>query len=488
MKWRPKSQHLRIGLTAFFVIAASMILYLFLFRTSYISGGIKKLVGILNPIIYGFMIAYLLNPVMQMIENVILKIVAKTSWRPGRRSRLAIRIVSVLMAAAFMILIIYALISRIIPELIESIKSIIVSFPLYVDTVNGWINRLFTDESMDIKTTELITEYAGRFEDWVNSSIMPKLDDIMASVTNSLVNVLIFFKNFFLGFIISLYILSNKDSIKARGKRFVYSVFSITVANQVIRNLRFIDKKFGGFLIGKIIDSFIIGVITYICLGLLRMPYQMLIAIVIGVTNIIPFFGPFIGAIPAVVLIFVLNPLQALYFIIFIIVLQQFDGNFLGPKILGNSVGTSSFMVLVSIIVCAGLFGPIGMVIGVPLFAIISAFVQTRVLRRTIQKDLPGDLNDYLNMKYIDPETHQPVPKGTPDGKLSLYEFIKFRDETVRSLDHPLKYKSWDKTEEEVRREIDIIEHSKECERAEHEMAQKHETAQKHEEPKSGAL
>ena len=465
MKWKPKSHHVRVGLTAFAVIAASMFLYLILFEPTHFSGGIKKMIGILNPILYGFMIAYLMNPIMQLIENGALSVVVKAGKHPGRRVRSTIHIVSVFLAAAVVILLIYGIVSRIIPELIESIKNIIVSFPVYVDTVNTWISRTFNNESLDAKTTELINEYAGRFENWIDSSIMPKLDDIVSSVTNSLVNVLIFFKNFFLGFIISLYILINKDSIKARWKRFIYAVFSITTANHIVNNMRFVDKKFGGFLIGKIIDSMIIGVIAYISLGFMHMPYQMLIAIVIGVTNIIPFFGPFIGAIPSVILIFVVNPLKALYFLIFIVVLQQFDGNFLGPKILGNSVGVSSFMVLVSITVCAGFFGVAGMVIGVPLFAVITAFLQTYVLKQTISKDLPGDLNSYLTAGYIDPETRRAVLKKDPPGKRSLYDNIKHRSDEIKALDYPLKDNSWDKTEDEVRREIDILNRSREFER-----------------------
>ena len=464
MKWKPKSKYAKTGLTAFCVVAASMILYLILFRNASLVSGFRKLTGIFNPILYGFLIAYLMNPVMQFIENLILGLCASLSLRPGRRTRTALRMLSTFLAAALMLVVIYALISRIIPELIESIRNIVSSFPVYVNNINQWITDTFHNESMDEKTSEFINTYAVRIENWFNSSFTPKLDTVLNNLTSSLYNVLIFLKNLFLGFVVSMYVLITKDKLKARFKRLIYAVFSITTANQVLKNLRFVDRKFGGFLIGKIIDSLIIGVIAYICLAIMKMPYTLLIAIVIGVTNVIPFFGPLIGAIPSAVLIFVVNPIQAIYFLIFIIVLQQFDGNILGPKILGNSVGVSSFMVLVAIIVGAGFFGPVGMVIGVPLFAILIAIGQTYILRNTINKDLPGDLNTYLNLYYMDPETRQPVNDRSKGRRQSLYETIKFRNDKVRALDHPIKDYPWDKTEKEVRSNLEEIALSRENE------------------------
>jgi len=464
MKWKPKSSYFKIGLTAFLVVAASMFLYLILFRNASLVYALKKLSGIFNPIIYGFLIAYLMNPFMQLIENGVLTVCSKAKAKPGPRVRLIIRIICTLIAAAVVLLVIYALISRIIPELIASIRSIVTSFPVYADNFNTWINSTFHNPNMDDKTTAFITEYAAKIEDWLNSSFTPRFDDILQNLKSSVLNVLVFFKNLFLGFIISIYVLINKDSIKARIKRLIYALFSITTANQVMRNLRFIDKKFGGFLIGKIIDSFIIGIIAYVCLAIMKIPYTMLIAIVIGVTNIIPFFGPFIGAIPSAFLIFVVNPIQCIYFLIFIVVLQQFDGNILGPKILGNSVGVSSFLVLVAITIGAGFFGVPGMVIGVPLFAIGAAILQTYILRSTINKNIPGDLETYLNIFYMDPETRSPVNDRVLKAKRSLYERIKFRGPEVKAMDYPLKDKPWDKTEEDVREDIEIIRRSRESE------------------------
>ena len=465
MKWNLKSNYIKLGLTAFLIIAASMFLYLILFRNASLVYGFNKVVGILNPILYGFMIAYMMNPAMQVIENLILTIGVKLKWKPGRRARSAVRIISTFLAATLIITIIYALISRIIPELIDSIKSIMISFPVYVDNINDWISSTFHNDSMDEKTTALINEYAGRFEEWLDSTLIPQLDDVLATVRSSIKNVLIFFKNLFLGFIISMYVLINKERIKARTKRIIYALFSITTANRILRNMRFVDKKFGGFLIGKIIDSFIIGIIAYFSLIVLKMPYPLLIAIVIGITNIIPFFGPFIGAIPSAFLIFVVNPIQALYFLIFIVVLQQIDGNFIGPKILGSSVGVSSFMVLVAITIGAGFFGVPGMVIGVPLFAILAAILQSFILKRTITKRLPGDLESYLHVWYMDPETRLPVNERTRNSKMSLYEAIKRRSPEVEAMDHPLTDNPWDKTEAEVRRDIEINIRSMESEK-----------------------
>ena len=464
MKWKPKNKYVKVGITAFLVVAASLLFYFILFRAASLKSGLSALFAVLNPIIYGFIIAYALNPQMQLIENIILWVVSKTRWHPGRKARGAIRVIATLLSTAIAILVVYGLFSILIPGLIESVQNIIRNFQGYVDNITKWVDQTIKDPAFDSQTNQIITMIADKIEGWFGSSLTPKIDELMAGLTTQVLSIASFVKNVFLGLIISIYILIRKDSIKARFFRIIYALFSITNGNRIIRNLRFIDEKFGGFLIGKLIDSAIIGVIAYFALVIMRMPYPLLIAVVIGVTNIIPFFGPFIGAIPSALLIFAVDPIKAIIFLIFIIVLQQVDGNLIGPAILGNSVGISSFMVLVSIIFFGGVFGVKGMIIGVPVTAILVTIIQNFLIRRLMKKKVDSTIENYRNIEMIDPVTRKPTPRKRNVEKQSLYSRIKTRSKTSVSYDYPLDANPWDRTEETVRTEDELNRQSIEAE------------------------
>ncbi|MDO4620643.1 MAG: AI-2E family transporter [Lachnospiraceae bacterium] len=459
MKIKTEQNFYRKGLTYFFVIAASMILYYLMFHTKQIKTGISSIVTVLNPIIYGFVIAYVLNPVMQLIENLIYTILKKTGKKKTPRVSPIVRIAASFLTIFLALLMIYGLLAMILPELISSIRGIIVKFPVYVDNVNKFVDtQLFaTNEELDTKTTAMITEYAAKIQEWFSSEIVPLLNSLATDFTGYILNFLTFVKNFFLGVIISLYVMISRDNLVARFRRTVYSFFSIPTANRMLLNLRFVDEKFGGFLIGKIIDSMIIGVICYLGNLLLGMPYAILIAVFIGISNVIPFFGPLIGAIPSTVLIFFEDPVKALVFLIFILCLQQFDGNFLGPKILGSSVGVSSFMVILAILIGGGFFGVTGMIIGVPFCAIFVAVIQTRILRNMKKKQLPGDLESYHTLNVINPITGEFVQEEKPDGEQSLYDKIRWRSNTARSYDRPLKAHTWELTMAELAKRDEAV-------------------------------
>lgn len=209
-------------------------------------------------------------------------------------------------------------------------------------------------------------------------------------------------ENTFLGFIIAAYFLASKTKLISQTKQIMYSIFSVKTANAVILKFRYIHKVFGGFIRGKLLDSLIIGVLCFLGTSLLGIPFAVLVSVVVGITNIIPFFGPFIGAIPCAVLILLYSPLKCLYFVIFVVALQQFDGNILGPKILGDSTGLSSFWVLFSIIVFGGLFGFVGMLIGVPLFAVIYSLVGGVIQSRLTKKKMSINSEDYSNLAKVD--------------------------------------------------------------------------------------
>ena len=452
-EWKPDQNIRKIGLTAFTVVAASLLFYFVVFKTSSLGKGIAVVLEVLNPIIYGYIIAYLLNPEMQLLENLVYKGIAKTSWKPKHKMKIAIRVTCTLIALASALLIIYALMAMIIPELISSIRNIIYNYQHYVDNINQFIRDNFQNEEMDEKTIAMINEIADYVQKWISTEVTPQLNAIGRDVTNGLLGLLEFFKNAFLGIIISLYILIAKETLLARLRRLIYALFPITTGNRILFNLRFVDEKFGGFFIGKLIDSAIIGVICYIFSLILGFPYAILISVFIGVTNIIPFFGPFIGAIPATFLIFVEDPFKALIFIIFILCLQQFDGNFLGPKILGSSVGVSSYMVILAILIGSGFWGVRGMVVSVPLCAVLVAIIQSWLLRRMKDKGLPGDLESYHALTRINPETMELINDRDKKKSKSLYDRISSKNAAARSMEEPLKEKTWERTMEQIEEE-----------------------------------
>ncbi|MDO4477718.1 MAG: AI-2E family transporter [Lachnospiraceae bacterium] len=456
MKWKPKTIYGKIAVTGFVTFAACILFYFLLFRVSSIAAGLRGIGKVLAPVVYGFAIAYLLDPFMMLIERLLLKICGHNHRELSKRTRNVIRFISSIGVVIILILIIYGVISRIVPELVQSIKGIIDNLPTYFDQANKLLSQLFSGSGFLNNTfgetaADTAVDYVSQIFDFLNENLGPGIDGLVSEVTTHVVGIVGFIANMVLGLIVSVYVLIYKNRIKARFKRLVYAVFSITAANMIVHNLRFVDKKFGGFIIGKLIDSLIIGIICYVAMSILHMPYPMLIAIVIGLTNIIPFFGPLIGAIPSAILILFVDPLMALYFIILIIVLQQFDGNFLGPKILGNSVGVSSFLVLISILIGSGILGMVGMIIAVPLCAIIFAIIQTYVIKSTLKKDLPSDLESYRTMWEMDPTTHKPVTDRPIDGKMGLYDKLKHFGKKYENKLNPAEETVWDQTEESVR-------------------------------------
>ncbi|MCI8687475.1 MAG: AI-2E family transporter, partial [Lawsonibacter sp.] len=278
-----------------------------------------------------------------------------------------------------------------------------------------WLQTFFEDNpEIQASVMSLYSSAATSLEQWLNSDILPNLESVsttfqwlrttiwpnltgmMAGVSGVVVGFLVLVKDLLIAVIVSVYLLARKDIFAAQSKKIVYSIFRTDVADLLVGEIRSAYRIMSGFINGKLLDSLIIGIICLICCNLFQFPYPALIAVIIGVTNIIPFFGPFIGAIPCGLLIFLSSPIQAVYFAIFILVLQQFDGNILGPKILGDSTGLASFWVLFSILLFGGLFGFAGMVLGVPVFAMIYSVISRLTAYGLRSRGLPQETEDYL--------------------------------------------------------------------------------------------
>ena len=404
MKFKFDKKYLYWGITAFLVIVASILFYYILFHRSSLSSGISTFIGIAMPIIDGFVLAYLMTPVLNKIEKCIIKplyVKAKVPVTPKSNRR--IRGLSILVTIVLIMIVLYEFFGLIIPEVVRSIQSIIFQFPIYVNNLSNWAMGLMRNNpDLEQVVNSLIDQYSSKILDYVNSNLLPYINDVLKTLSSSVIGVLKAMWNFVIGFIISIYVLGSKEKFAGQAKKIAYALFDRKTGNEVIANFRFIHSTFIGFIGGKIVDSIIIGIICFICTTIIGTPYAILVSVIIGVTNLIPFFGPWIGGIPSALLVLMVDPIQALYFVILILVLQQFDGNILGPKILGDSTGLSGFWVIFAITIFGGLFGVLGMVIGVPIFAVFYAGVKASVNRMLVKKNLPTELSPYMTVGQID--------------------------------------------------------------------------------------
>jgi predicted PurR-regulated permease PerM len=404
-------QYIGWGVTIVVVSTLVLLLFFCIYRSAALKRALGKLIHILTPVIYGMVIAYLLAPLYDYLHRKVRKIcLNKLRWKTPKMEMFASAF-AMFLTFAFMLAIVAGLLVLLIPRLITSITGIIETFPATMNTMSLYIQQIFGGHSnLEGPVVTLYQQIYDYLQSWVQNDVEPQIQQMFSYFTDIVRNTVIFVKNFIIGIVVAVYILANKRKFSSIAKKLLYAVFDVRIGNVIMENIRFADQAFGGFLGGKIVDSAIIGIISGIVLSIMNMPYSLIIAVVIGVTNIIPFFGPFIGAVPSTILIFLVSPLKALYFVIFVLVLQQFDGNILGPKILGKTTGVSSFGVLFSIIFFGGLFGFVGMIIGVPLFAVIRHIVSYLVRESLKRKDLPTNSEAYDNLDHFDGAQH-PIPQ-----------------------------------------------------------------------------
>lgn len=401
------------GLALFLIIAACILFYFALLRLPNLSDKADELISILQPIIYGFVIAYLLNPIVKKVDYHLLPVV-QTKIKNQDRAKSFTRGVGIFLALFILILLLVALCNLLIPELYFSIRNMIFTLPGQLNDLVIKINEVIAGGSATsefLKTA--VSEGTQMLENWLRNDLLTRTNELMSNVTMGVINVINVVFDFLIGMIVSVYVLFSKEKFSCQCKKSVYAIFSPEHANMILHFTTKSNEIFGGFIIGKIIDSAIIGVLCFFGLTVLDMPYVMLISVIVGVTNVIPFFGPYIGAIPSAILILLSDPMKGLYFILFILVLQQFDGNILGPKILGNSTGLSAFWVIVAILLGGGLFGFVGMVMGVPTFAVLYYLAELLVDSRLRKKNLPSKSELYNPQSYVDNEGN--FQKGDSD-------------------------------------------------------------------------
>ena len=423
MKFRWDKKYLYWGATALAVLSIAILFNFLLNNNLAIRNAISTLVKILLPIIEGFVLAFLVNPLMKWFETSVFSLFDKKAcdrhFLPKWKKNLY-RVLSMLFSYLVILILVACFIIAVIPQISDSIVNISVLFPIYKQNFMDWFNKL------TLKYPE-IYKYLGNFikeneaiiDNWTDNSLVPWLTQLASKSSVYLMTIFKALKDFVIGFIVSIYVLSKKELFKGQSKKIVYSVFNVKNGNIIIKNVRMASDKFAGFIIGKIVDSLIIGILCFIGCSIIRIEYPVLLALIIGVTNIIPFFGPIIGAIPCLLLLLVINPVHALYFLIFVIILQQLDGNFIGPKILGSSTGISSFWVIFAITIFGGFWGIPGMIVGVPLMAVIYTLIQSALDITLKNKELKRSTDDYVNLDHIDNETKEFVDKELPSVELA---------------------------------------------------------------------
>lgn len=415
MKLPFEKKHLCWGITAFLTIAAALVFYMIMHKWETVANMFSVLFGSIRPIVYGLVMAYVLNPLVNIFENKIISPIFGKNTKKGKGGKpFAKRAVSIAIVWILAVLMIISLVWLVVPELYSSIEALIISVPDYADKTVQWTTELlrnnaeiasFFKESISGVSTD-ITEIAQHVKE-----IIPNINVIIGGISSSLFDAAKALLNILVGVIVSVYVLKDKEKFAAQSKRLLYSVFSPHSVNKILSVTRLTNEKFGGFITGKIFDSLIIGILCFILLTIFKIPYAALVSVVVGVTDVIPFFGPFLGAIPSAVLILLANPIKCITFLIIIVALQQFDGNILGPKILGNTIGISSFWVVFSILVGSGLFGIWGMVCAVPIFGVIYSLVRDGCHTSLAAKGIDYSTLEYMNIDHIDEKSGKPVKK-----------------------------------------------------------------------------
>ena len=391
-------------LAGFGAISLSIIFFFLIYRFDGFGDAISTLTGILMPFIYGAVIAYLLKPVCNTIEGFLRRFIPK-------KMEGLINVLSVTLTILFGLLLIYALVMMIVPQLVTSVTALYYTAQRNIAKFVQWANHVEF-----IENNEQIMEMLNSSYNTLNTSVdtliktklLPSMQNIVSGAAIGVLNVVTMAKNLIIGIIVAVYMLASRKRFVQQGKLVLHSIVRPRWAQLITEEVKYADRMFGGFINGKIMDSAIIGVLCYIGCSIFKFPSALLVSVIIGVTNVIPFFGPFIGAIPATLLILIQDPIKALWFVLFVLVLQQLDGNIIGPKILGNTTGLSSFWVLFAILLFGGLWGFVGMIVGVPLFAVIYDVIKKLVihgLRRNDELDLLSTYHD----KFGDPDDDAPA-------------------------------------------------------------------------------
>ena len=393
-KFRPL---MTVVMTGVVIITFGILFFFLIFRAGAVMSAFRQLCNILMPFIYGLVIAYLIRPICNMFEKLLMKGVRKYSFHVKGN---IVTLISILLSYLAAFIVLYFLLSSVLPQLTRSLIRLTYAIPTYIQQLEAGAESLFEGNTFIQNTLNTSTEsIIDTFEDWTQTNVLPYLRSMMSNFSYGLIGAVGVLGDLFIGLIAAVYMLANRHKFLAQGRMVLYSAVNVQVAQWFESEIIYADKMFTGFLGGKIVDSTIVGIICFIGCTILKVPNAMLCSVVVGVTNIIPFFGPYIGMVPAGLIILLTSPVKALTFVIFDLLLQQIDGNIIGPRILGNSTGLSGFWVLFAILMFGGLWGFPGMIVGVPVFAVIYDIIK-RGVHYGLTKRGRGDMILEYENKY----------------------------------------------------------------------------------------
>lgn len=396
---RRDSKYFRLGRMVLTVIVLCALFVVTLLNIGTVFAAIKKVISVFSFVIYGIVFAYLMNPMLKRVEKLLQSILSKTNMTERGVRKLS-RILGVLVSLLVFLALIYGLIAMVIPQLVESVKDTFSQENLqsYYEKITTWLNNTLKGTPLENWIHD--NDPVRALQDWITKGL-----DVFSTLESAFTGVYGIVKvifNMLIGVVVSVYLLISKERFIAQIKKLVVAAFRPRTADRIFEIGRMTNKSFGGFMVGKLIDSLIIGLISYIGMLIFGLPYALFSSVTIGIFNIIPFFGPFIGIGIGAVLIILQSPIQCLYFLIFEIILQQVDGNIIGPKILGGRLGISDFWILVSITVFGSFFGFGGMIMGVPVFTVIYNLSAQAINNALQKKKHTQHTEDYYSILAVD--------------------------------------------------------------------------------------
>ena len=385
MKLEENKKYIKIALTGIAIALGACVCLFTFYRFDEVQAVWHKVFSILRPFIYGGVLAFLLTPMCRELEMTF------DTWL-GAEGQKKSKGLAILISMLFAITVVGVLGLIVVPQVVRSLVGVVNALPGQLRSLNAQIDQLLIDQpELQEQWESFSKQILNEIEIWRNKDLLPLAQTVLSGTATYVTGLLVFIKDILLGLVISVYLLATREQFAAQARLLVRSIFNDVWAERIADEMRYVSRMFNGFFTGKLLDSLIVGVICFAGCAIMGFSSPALIAVIVGVTNIIPFFGPFIGAIPCALLLLLNNPVHCLMFVIFILILQQLDGNVIGPKVLGNTTGLSGFWVTFAILLFGGLWGITGMIVGVPLFAVIYDIVR-RLCYRNLRRKSKGDM------------------------------------------------------------------------------------------------
>ncbi len=446
MKFKLNPKYTQIAVYAVIVIVVSGFLLMSMNVLPNLSQIVKKVLSAFAPVLWGCVIAYLLNPAVNFFRFVVFKKLSEKATTLKKRN--FIRNISVIIVFLIAVGLVTGLIFLIMPQLTTSMKGLVEKFDEYADNFIIWFNNIFGENA---QLSEILSNPLAQLEQYLSDSwadVSKSIVDLGTTLGGNVLGLLVGFKDFIIGVIFAIYILVSKDMLKSQIKRILFALCKNSTANRILHISSRTNDIFSHYVSSNLVDALIIGCATFIFASIAQIPYSIVITVIVAVTNLIPFFGPFLGGIPSFFLILLVDPTKALWFGIFIIVLQQCDGNIIKPLLFGETMGLPAIWVLVSIILGGNLFGLPGMLLGVPVFSVLYILAKEFFASRLEKKNMPSegqlynrnDLDKYVDgYQYTDEERTADEKwlenNGTPKGEKKIIFLKKLEEKQSKKSD-----------------------------------------------------